>query len=176
VGNETKGGICDGNRIDEMARTSLNTKRLAHDMGEEEPHQIDLVSWPLVCLVSGGQVSTWEGEVSMGTSWGSRVIGALVAMALAAGLATAQQSSVEDGKRKIKYKVNPQYSEIARKLSLAGKVKIELVIAPDGHVKTARPVGGHPVLVQSCLEVVKDWKFEPAQEETTQIIEIEFKP
>jgi TonB family protein len=131
-------------------------------MGEEEPHQIDLVSWPLVCLVSGGQVSTWEGEVSMGTSWGGRV--------------TAQQSSVEDGKRKIKYKVNPQYSEIARKLSLAGKVKIELVIAPDGHVKTARPVGGHPVLVQSCLEVVKDWKFEPAQEETTQIIEIEFKP
>lgn len=114
--------------------------------------------------------------MSMGTSWGNRVIGALAAMVLAASLAGAQQSSVEDSKRKVKFKINPQYSEIARKLSLTGKVKIELVIAPDGHVKTARPVGGHPVLVQSCLEVVKDWKFEAAPEETTQIIEFEFKP
>ena len=111
----------------------------------------------------------------MGTSWGSRVIGALMAVALTAGLAGAQANSVDDSKRKIKFKTNPQYSEIARRMSLAGKVKIELVIAPDGHVKTARPVGGHPVLVQSCLDAVKDWKFETAPEETTQIIEFEFK-
>jgi len=60
-------------------------------------------------------------------------------------------------------------------MNLSGKVKIELVIAPDGHVKTARAVGGHPLLVQSCLDVVKDWKFEAAPEETTQIVEFEFK-
>jgi len=112
----------------------------------------------------------------MGTSWGSKVLGAMVAVVLAASLASAQALSVEDSKRKIKYKVNPQYSEIARKLSLSGKVKLELVIAPDGHVKNARAIGGHPILVQSCLDVVKDWKFEAAPEESTQIIEFEFKP
>jgi len=111
----------------------------------------------------------------MGTSWGNRVIGVLMAMALTAGLAGAQASSIDDSKRKIKFKTNPQYTEIARRMSLAGKVKIELVIAPDGHVKTARPVGGHPVLVQSCLDAVKDWKFETSPEETTQMIEFEFK-
>jgi TonB family protein len=112
----------------------------------------------------------------MGTSWGNRIVGALVAVILAAGLAGAQQSTVDESKRKIKFKTNPPYSEIARRMNLTGKVKIELVIAPDGHVKTARPVGGHPVLVQSCLDVVKDWKFDAGPEETVQVIEFDFKP
>jgi hypothetical protein len=30
-------------------------------------------------------------------------------------------------------------------------------------------------LVQSCLDSVKDWRFEASPEETTQIIEFEFK-
>lgn len=97
-------------------------------------------------------------------------------MVLAALSVSARQFSVEEGKRKIKSKVNPQYSDLARRMNLSGKVKIELVIAPDGHVKTARAIGGHPLLVQSCLDVVKDWKFDSAPEETTQIIEFEFKP
>jgi len=87
----------------------------------------------------------------------------------------AGQTSVDDSKRKIKFKVNPQYSEIARKMSLSGKVRIELVIAPDGHVKSSRAIGGHPLLVQSCLEAVRDWKFEAAPEETTQIVEFAFE-
>ena len=97
-------------------------------------------------------------------------------LVLAALSVSARQFSVEEGKRKIKSKVNPQYSDLARRMNLGGKVKIELVIAPDGHVKTARAIGGHPLLVQSCLDAVKDWKFDSAPEETTQIIEFEFKP
>jgi len=30
--------------------------------------------------------------------------------------------------------------------------------------------------VQSCLDAVRDWKFEAAPEETTQIIEFDFHP
>ena len=111
----------------------------------------------------------------MGTFWGRRVLAAVTVALLFGGMLSAQQSSLEDSKRKIKSKVNPVYSELARKMSLTGKVKVELTIAPDGHVKSARPVGGHPLLVQACLDAVKDWKFEPASEETTQIIEFDFK-
>jgi outer membrane biosynthesis protein TonB len=111
----------------------------------------------------------------MGTSWGKRCLAAAGVVFLTAGLASAQQLSVEDSKRKVKYRVNPQYSDLARRMNLAGKVKIELVIAADGHVKAAHAVGGHPLLVQSCLDVVKDWKFEPGSEETTQILEFEFR-
>ncbi len=112
----------------------------------------------------------------MGASWGSRFLAAVGLLVLTAAVAFPQQFSTEDNKRKIKSKVNPQYSDLARRMNLTGKVKIEMVIAPDGRVKNARALGGHPVLVQSCMDVVKDWKFEPGPEETTQIIEFDFHP
>jgi TonB family protein len=107
-------------------------------------------------------------------NWGKIIASAALSL-LAVSLASAQQSVNEEGKRRTKSRTNPQYSELARRMGLNGKVKIEIVIAPDGHVKTARAIGGHPVLVQSCLDAVKDWKFEAAPEETTQIIEFDFK-
>ena len=94
---------------------------------------------------------------------------------LAAAMVSAQQSTVDESKRKIKYRTNPQYSELARKLNLSGRVKIEIVIASDGRVKNTRAIGGNPVLIQSSLEAVKQWKFEPAPTETTEIIEFDFK-
>jgi len=54
------------------------------------------------------------------------------------------------------------------------KVKIEVVITPDGRVKSTRVIGGHPLLVQACQDAVKEWKFAAAPEETTQIVEFEF--
>ena len=109
----------------------------------------------------------------MRIEWGKKILGAVAASVLMVSLAGAQQ--VEEGKRKIKTKSNPVMPELARRMNISGRVKIEVVVAPDGHVKSSRPVGGHPVLVQSCLDAVKDWKFETAPEETTQIIEFDFK-
>ena len=111
----------------------------------------------------------------MGALRGNRFLAAVAVSVLVLGTAAAQTSSVEESKRKIKSKVNPQYSELARSMHLSGKVKIELVIAPDGRVKSSRAIGGHPLLVQSCLDAVKDWRFEESREETTQIFEFEFK-
>ena len=108
-------------------------------------------------------------------TWGNRFFAVAATTVLTAGMASAQQSSVEEGKRKIKSRTNPVYSELAHRMNISGKVKIELVIAPDGRVKNSRAIGGHPVLVQSCLDAVKDWRFEAGPEETTQIIEFEFK-
>jgi len=82
---------------------------------------------------------------------------------------------MEEGKRKVKSRTNPVFPDLARRMNITGKVKIEIVIASDGHVKSTKPVGGHPVLVQACVEAVKDWKFEAAPEETTQIVEFNFK-
>ena len=90
--------------------------------------------------------------------------------------ATGQQAAVEEGKRKVKYKPDPQYPILARRLSLTGKVKIEIVVAPDGHVKSTRALGGHPLLVQSCVDVIRDWRYEPSPTETTEIVEFDFKP
>jgi TonB family protein len=102
-----------------------------------------------------------------------------VACFFAAGAAIAQTAygqaavTAETG-RKVKSKVNPIYPELARRMNITGKVKIEVVITPDGHVKSTRVVGGHPILVQACQDAVKDWKFMPATEETLQVIEFDF--
>jgi TonB family protein len=108
----------------------------------------------------------------MGIHWGRKVFSGAAILVLAGALTNGQQS--EEGKRKAKNKVNPAYPELARRMNISGKVKIEVVIAPDGHVKSTRAIGGHPILVQPCVDAVKDWRFEPAPEESTQIIEFNF--
>lgn len=101
---------------------------------------------------------------------------ALVALSVLSGATGfAQSGSTDESKRKVKTKVAPVYPELARRMNVGGKVKIEVVISPDGHVKTTRVVGGHPLLVQACQDAVKEWKFAPAPEETTQIVEFEFR-
>lgn len=98
----------------------------------------------------------------------------VAAVALLASGVSAQQSNTDDGKRKIKVKTLPPYPELARRMNVTGKVKIEVIITPEGRVRSSRVIGGHPLLVQSCQDAVKEWKYLPAPEETTQIVEFEF--
>jgi TonB family protein len=102
------------------------------------------------------------------------VLASLGATLLSGTLGFAQSASTDEAKRKVKTKVAPSYPELAKRMSVTGKVKIEVIIAPDGHVKSTKAIGGHPLLVQACQDAVKEWKFLPAPEESTQIVEFEF--
>jgi TonB family protein len=102
------------------------------------------------------------------------ILGVASATLLMGSLGFAQSGTTDEGKRKVKTRVSPVYPELARRMNVAGKVKIEVVVTPDGHVKSARVVGGHPLLVQACEDAVKEWRFMPANEETTQVVEFEF--
>lgn len=86
----------------------------------------------------------------------------------------AQSSSSGESKRKVKTKTAAVYPDLAKRMNVQGKVKIEVVITPDGRVKSTRVVGGHPLLVQPCQDAVKEWKFVPGPDETTQVVECEF--
>jgi TonB family protein len=110
----------------------------------------------------------------MRLAWGRSLLTAAAAVVLAFPAVSAQQAT-EEGKRKVKSKTNPVLSDVARRMSITGKVKLEVTIAPDGRVKSVRALGGHPLLVQSCVECVKEWKYETAPEESIQIVEFDFK-
>jgi TonB family protein len=88
----------------------------------------------------------------------------------------AQQTQSEDIVRRAKSKVQPLYPELARKMNIAGTVKIEVVVAPNGTVKDARVVGGHPVLAGAALDAAKKWRFEPASAESSGVIDFKFEP
>ena len=109
----------------------------------------------------------------MRSTWMHKLLVGAVVMGVF-GSSVLAQSGPDEGKRKLKSKVSPVYPELARRMNVSGKVKIELVIAPDGHVKSSRAIGGHPLLVQACLDAVKGWKFVPGPEESTQLVEFDF--
>jgi TonB family protein len=101
----------------------------------------------------------------------------IVAIGAFAGMgmlpAAAQTRGVPD--RKIINKVAPVYPDLAKRMNIAGTVKVEVVIRPDGTVKSAKIVGGNPVLLDSAKEAVFKWKFAPAQQENTQVVEVPFE-
>jgi TonB family protein len=110
----------------------------------------------------------------MKSKWTRMVLTAVTASILLATVGFAQTGTTDEGKRRVKTRVSPIYPELAKRMNVTGKVKIEVVITPDGHVKNTRVVGGHPLLVQTCQDAVKEWRFTPGNEETTQVVEFEF--
>jgi TonB family protein len=110
----------------------------------------------------------------MRSRWTRIVLASAASTMLLGACAFGQTGTTDEGKRKVKSKVAPAYPELARRMNIAGKVKIEVVISPDGHVKSSRAIGGHPLLVQACQDAVKEWKFVAAPEESTQVVEFDF--
>ena len=109
-----------------------------------------------------------------------RKMGMLLAvMAMTAGVGVvgmrAQDASSEIVRR-AKTKVQPVYPDLARKMNITGTVKVEVVVAPNGTVKDAKVVGGHPVLAGAALEAVKKWRFEPAAMESSGVVDFKFEP
>ncbi|MGC1371401.1 MAG: energy transducer TonB [Candidatus Sulfotelmatobacter sp.] len=87
---------------------------------------------------------------------------------------TQPQDSQNEIVRRAKTKVAPVYPDLARKMNLSGVVKIAVVVAPNGAVKEARVIGGHPVLAGAALDAVRKWKFEPASVETSGVVDVKF--
>jgi TonB family protein len=79
-------------------------------------------------------------------------------------------------KRKMVTQATPMYPALARSMKIAGTVRVEAVVAPNGVVKSTEVIGGHPVLAQSALDAVKRCKWEPASHETKEIVILNFHP
>jgi len=95
---------------------------------------------------------------------------------LTTNFACAQNSSASSSSsdRKIASRVTPVYPELAKKMHIRGVVKVEAIVRPNGSVKSTRVLGGNPVLVDAALDAVGKWKFEPGQNETTELVQLTF--
>ena len=97
-------------------------------------------------------------------------------LALSSVAAHAQSATVaSSSERKIASRVAPTYPELAKKMQIHGVVRIEATVRPNGSVKSTRVVGGNPVLIESAQDAVSKWKFEPAQSETTEVVQLAFE-
>lgn len=107
--------------------------------------------------------------------WRWLAVGLVVVLAAMVVLQPVQAAAQEDGRR-VKSKVLPTYPELARKLNVGGAVKMQVVISPGGMVKSAKPIGGHPLLIDAAMNAIKKWRYEPAPQETTTVVVFNFSP
>jgi periplasmic protein TonB len=58
-------------------------------------------------------------------------------------------------------KVQPVYPAIAKTARVQGQVVLQAAISKEGNIENLRVISGPPLLIQSALEAVKQWRYRP---------------
>jgi TonB family protein len=58
-------------------------------------------------------------------------------------------------------KVEPVYPPLARQARIQGVVRFTAIIAKDGSIQNLTLVSGHPLLIESAQQAVKQWVYKP---------------
>jgi TonB family protein len=87
-------------------------------------------------------------------------------------VAQVQEESSKD--RKLITRVEPEYPETLKRLYIGGVVRVEVEVEPSGVVKSTKLLGGSPILGQSTMKAIKQWRYAPAASEETLTVKIEF--
>jgi TonB family protein len=69
--------------------------------------------------------------------------------------------SASDHEKHLVKKIDPVYPPLARQARIAGTVKFTVIVGRDGSVLNLQLISGHPLLVQSAVEAVKQWQYSP---------------
>ena len=86
------------------------------------------------------------------------------------------QQSTSEAVRTVIRRTEPRYPDIAKRMNIAGTVKLFVTVAADGKVKSVEPAGGHPLLIEAARQAIAEWKFAPGGGETRELIELHFNP
>jgi len=93
------------------------------------------------------------------------------------GWARAAQTYETTGNdRKVLSRVDPDYPDALKKLYIGGVVRVEVEVSANGTVKNTKLLGGSPILGQSTMKAIKQWKYAPAAADETLTVRVEFDP
>lgn len=95
---------------------------------------------------------------------------------LLASTGQAQGQAPSESTRRIVRKLVPNYPELAKRMNLAGTVRVLATVAPDGTVRRVEAMGGSPLLIKAAEDSLYKWKFATAAVETKELIELHFNP
>ena len=77
-------------------------------------------------------------------------------------------------KRKLLDHPDPAYPPGAKRMRIEGSVILRLVIEADGHVSSAEVASGNPMLTGAAQDAAKQWKYSPAPEATSSVVQVNF--
>lgn len=101
--------------------------------------------------VPGGQMGGVLGGILSSTS--------MTAPKIAAPQRVRLSQGVTEGN--LVNKVTPLYPDIAKRARIQGIVVLQAVISKQGAIENLRVVSGHPMLTQSALDAVRQWRYRP---------------
>jgi periplasmic protein TonB len=58
-------------------------------------------------------------------------------------------------------RVQPMYPPLARQTRISGTVRLHAIIGKDGTIQQLEVMSGHPLLQQSALDAVRQWRYQP---------------
>lgn len=126
------------------------------------PKKVEMIKEEEAPPPSMGVVGGVPGGVpggSMGGVMGSIIGGTPVAVPKVAVQRVRVSQGVTQGM--VIHRVNPTYPPLARTARVQGAVVLAAIIGKDGTIQNLHVVSGHPLLTQSALEAVKQWRYKP---------------
>lgn len=81
-----------------------------------------------------------------------------------------------DAERKLITRVEPDYPETLKRLYIGGTVHVEVVVTPNGNIESMQLIGGNPILGQSAMKAIKQWKYAAGGVKSTFVVTITFDP
>ena len=88
----------------------------------------------------------------------------------------SQMTEEVESDRKVITRVEPDNPETLKRLYIGGIVRVETTVAPNGTVENAELLGGNPVLGQSAMKAIKQWKYAPTTAKEKLIVKLTFDP
>jgi len=98
-------------------------------------------------------------------------LGQAAALALLLALAIPARAADE---RAVKSRIAPTYPEIAKRLRIAGEVRLTVTVNPAGKVTDVKPLSGNSMLAAAATDAVRGWKFEPGDSISTVEVSLTF--
>ena len=78
--------------------------------------------------------------------------------------------------RQVLTRVSPRYPDLARPMRLEGTVRMTVVVAANGNVKSIDGTKGHPLLLKAAQDAISKWKWVPAPQDSQEFVELKFQP
>jgi TonB family protein len=97
----------------------------------------------------------------------------MLSFARFAPLAYGQTAAAE---RTLITRIEPEYPDTLKRLYIGGTVRIEVVVAADGTVESTQLIGGNPILGQTAMRAIKQWKYARAKAKETVVVKLDFDP
>lgn len=118
---------------------------------------------------------------SIAKRWRGRKCGVLLVLGVLLGPALVSvpmksQTYEQVSERRVLTRVEPDYPETLKRLYIGGVVRVEAVISPSGAVESTQLIGGNPILGQSAMKAIKQWKYVQANTKEKLLVRMEFDP